>query len=241
MSTDLLIGVACELERRERSAAPLRNTLPDDYVGRLVGLGATPLLLPVSEDRSRYDGVYDQLAGVILPGSDDIPPAHYGQEPHPSLKPMPNVQFHAWTRFVELLLSRPKPLLCVCGGLQVLNVALGGSLIQDLPTQTDSTICHHSHQEADAVHAIEVAPDSRLAQIIGPGCCEVNSAHHQAIDRVGDGLRVTAVCPDDGVVEAVERSDHPFLLAVQWHPERFRSGDSSTRLFAAFIDACRSS
>jgi putative glutamine amidotransferase len=240
LSSDLLIGVACELERRERSAAKLRNALPSDYPDRLVECGATPVILPVSKDRSRLSDTYDRLAGLMLPGSDDIPPAHYGQEPHPSLVLMPDVQFLTWVKLMELALARPKPLLCICGGLQVVNVALGGTLVQDIPSQARSTVCHHSHSEVDAAHAIEVEQASHLSRIIGAGCLEVNSAHHQAVDRLGDGLSISAVCPDDGVVEAVELVKHPFFVAVQWHPERFRAGNSSTQLFAAFVDACRS-
>jgi putative glutamine amidotransferase len=132
-------------------------------------------------------------------------------------------------------------LFAICGGLQVINVALGGSLIQDIPSQIESSVCHRNPTPPDATHEIEIEPTSRLAGILGATRATVNSAHHQAIDCVADALVITARCPDDGIIEAVEMPDQPFLVAVQWHPERYFEGDSSRRLFDAFVRACRTS
>ena len=234
-----LIGITCELEKHADIPVKDKNALCCVYSDAVSRAGGIPVLIPVSEDRSPLAELYDNLDGIMFSGSDDIHPSRYGQQPHPSLTLMPAAEFETWVAVLHLVLAEPKPLLAICGGMQVVNVALGGSLIQDLPSQTNSTVCHHSHAHPDALHAIDVDPGSQLSSILGSGRVTVNSAHHQAIDRLADPLTVTARCPDDGIIEAAEINNHPFLIAVQWHPERHFQHDTSQRLFSAFVAACR--
>ncbi len=240
MANTLLIGAACELERHATVAVKDKNVLNPVYSDAILRAGGIPVLIPTGGTTAQYEQVYERLDGILLPGADDVSPALYGEEPHPSVKLIPDVQYDTWRALIELCLGRPKPLLCVCGGMQVLNVALGGSLIQDIPSQMHSPVCHHSGTQPDAVHEIEIERGSRLGGILACKRAAVNSAHHQAIARVADGLAVTARCPEDGVIEAVEMPDHPFLVAVQWHPERIFEGETSRRLFTTFVEECLS-
>jgi putative glutamine amidotransferase len=213
------------------------NPVTSDAIGRAGGI---PLIIPISEYRSRLEDVFGALDGILLPGGEDIPPSVYGQAPHPTVNLMPEAQYALWQAMLNLALDHGKPLFAFCAGIQVVNVALGGTLIQDIPSQVDSNVCHRNpNRPPDALHPIDVEPASRLADILGRTHLAVNSSHHQAIDRLGQRMVVTARCADDGIIEAAEIQDHPFLLAVQWHPERYFDGDSSARLFGAFIEACR--
>jgi putative glutamine amidotransferase len=158
----------------------------------------------------------------------------------PSEKLMPLSEYEIWAALWRLAIDGPKPVFAICGGFQVLNVMLGGTLTQDIPSQTGSKVSHRNeNRPPDPMHEIDIEADSRLAGILGTTHLTVNSAHHQAVDRVGEGLRITAHCSADGIIEAGEVPEHPFLVAVQWHPERFFEGDSSERLFKAFVQACR--
>ena len=116
MSERPLIGVACELEPRKGSAAPWRCSVPWEYTDAIARCGATPVIVPVSQDRSWLIDLYDRLDGIVLPGSDDIPPARYGQEPHPSLVLMPEAEYESWADLLRLALKTLKPVLCICGG-----------------------------------------------------------------------------------------------------------------------------
>ncbi len=234
-----LIGVACELEKHPQYEVKDKNVLNAVFTDAIVRAGGTPVIVPVSNERAHLTELCRRFDGIMLPGADDIPPTRYGCTPHPSEKPMPESQFEVWRDLLGFVLETGLPTFAICGGLQVINVTLGGSLTQDLPSMTESPVCHRNPTPPDATHAITVEPDSRLAAILGVTSTTVNSSHHQAIDRVGEGITITARCPDDNIVEAAEIRSHPFLVAVQWHPERYFEGDSSRRLFDAFVSACR--
>ena len=211
----------------------LRRTYPD----AVVAAGGIPVLIPPTEDESVLGEILERLNGVIFPGGLDVHPSHFGQELHPTT--MVDEALDALElRLARLSLERPAPVLGICRGQQLLNVATGGSLVQDLP----STGTHHrqSTKRDDLSHDVEVAPDSRLAAIFGATRFQVNSFHHQGVDALGEGLRPVAWSPD-GVVEAFESTRHPWLLAVQFHPEDLvREHTPSQRLFSAFVAACRS-
>ena len=178
------------------------------------------------------------LSGLVLTGGSDIHPARYGQPMNGS----DEVDVDRDQLEVDLLaeaLAADLPVLAICRGVQLLNVAHGGSLIQHLPTsdvhQKRCPGCEPGRHPA--AHGVQIAAGSRLASIIGPGKHEVNSRHHQAADRVGDGLVVSAVAAD-GVIEALERSDRTFVVGVQWHPEdRVLVSEADRKLFEAFAEA----
>jgi putative glutamine amidotransferase len=180
------------------------------------------------------------LDGIVFPGGLDVHPLHYGEaHVHPATEVDPTLDT------LELQLARwavssDIPTLGICRGQQLLNVALGGTLIQDLPSERLPTGVAHRQagQRWELSHTIEVEVGSRLAGILGSTMVEVNSFHHQAVRRLGERLRAVAWSPD-GIIEGVEGTDHPWLLAVQFHPEDLvRFHDPSRRLFRALVRAC---
>jgi len=181
-------------------------------------------------------------AGVVLPGGEDVEPHRYGECPCPKLGPTNAELDEGQLAAARVLLRCGIPSLAICRGMQVLGVAAGASLIQDLPTQRPSTVAHNVKDPKDFLaHEVAAVRDSRLAALCGSTRFEVNSRHHQAV-RAGGAcgpFQITARAAD-GVPEAMEIGDHPFLIAVQWHPENLvRSHGPSQGLFLGLIDAAR--
>jgi len=176
------------------------------------------------------------LQGLLLSGGTDLNPARYGGTPHPGNETPDDARDDLETRLLNEALAADLPVLAICRGMQLFNVAHGGTLIQHLENSAVHVV--RPEDPALAAHQILVEPGTRLAAILGAGAHAVNSRHHQAVDRVGAGLRVTARSTPDGVIEALERGDRRFALAVQWHPEDQARRDASQRkLFEAFAAA----
>jgi putative glutamine amidotransferase len=185
----------------------------------------------------RIEGAFD---GVVIAGGDDVHPQLYGRDVLPEAKVKVDEGRDAidFPLFEEAWRQRV-PSLGICRGMQVMNVARGGTLIQHLPLESPSHIEHRHRKEPDRVHhAVEVRAGTRLAGIAGAPEIQVNSRHHQAVDRPADDFAVTAVAPD-GVVEALEAKDDRWLVAVQWHPENLLRDAASRRLFREFVDEVR--
>jgi putative glutamine amidotransferase len=177
-------------------------------------------------------GVIESLDGLVLAGGDDCDPAAYGEARHPTVEPMdPRRQENDLT-LARLARQRGIPTLGICLGVQMMNVAAGGTLIQDI----DSDIDHASEPADRHRHDVAVDGGTRLGRILGERSLNVNSSHHQAIKQPGDGLRVTAHAPD-GIIEGLEDPRHPFYVGVQWHPEDM-DGERSA-LFGALVEAAR--
>ncbi len=217
------------------------RSLPQ-YIAALQSAGATATVVPLHERQDRVARLLAGVQGILLPGSGfDVDPQTYGEdriaacgEPDPGR-----------TAVDELLLQDAfnlhKPILAICYGVQALNVWRNGSLIQDLAQDGKTLTNHAPGRQITEAHPIKVAPGSKLAKFIPEGgeTIQVNSSHHQALRSVGDNLAVTATCPVDGVIEAVEleSGDH-FVVGVQWHPERtYTSSAFSRAIFAAFVSA----
>jgi putative glutamine amidotransferase len=204
--------------------------------------GGLPVLIPTGIDEATLRGIYDRLDAVLLPGGPDIDPAYYGADRHPTTKVDPardaiEVPLARWAVEDDL------PLFGICRGHQVINVALGGKLIQDIPSEIETTDIPHDmprHLSRDSrLHGVDIAPDSKLGAIMGSPHVAVNSLHHQAVSEVAPGMRITAYSPD-GLVEATEVPGKSFALSVQWHPEDLYEGDETMlRLFEAFVEAAR--
>jgi putative glutamine amidotransferase len=176
---------------------------------------------------------------VLLTGGGDIDPARFKEAPYPSLIEVSPLRDALEIDVVERALDEDVPLLAICRGLQVLNVALGGTLYQDLPTDRPSAVAHSQSEPRDhATHVVKVMGEgTRLASIVGLSELEVNSFHHQGIKQLARGLREVAWAPD-GVIEAVEMDGDRFVVAVQWHPEDLVERDPAARsLFAALTAA----
>jgi putative glutamine amidotransferase len=235
-----LIGITCDLDlghgKDSRTPGRAAHVLYDDYVQAVLVSGGLPVLLPaLMHDESRAAYV-QHLDGLLLPGSPtDVDPACYGEEPHPRLGPINSRRTEFELELVRLALRRELPVFGICGGLQVLNVALGGSLYQDIPSQLPKAYKHSGLPER--AHSIDIIPGTRLATILSRLEMRVNSLHHQAVKLPGQGMLVSASARD-GVIEAVEIPELPFVIGVQWHPERlFAEDEASRRLFAAFVQA----
>ncbi|MDT5297603.1 MAG: putative glutamine amidotransferase [Mycobacterium sp.] len=230
-----VIGLTTYLQQAQTGVWDVKASfLPAIYVeGVTLAGGIATLLPPQPADAEVADRVLDGLDGLVLTGGRDVDPATYGQAPHPTTDE-PARERDAWEfALVQSAIQRGLPVLGICRGAQVLNVALGGTLHQHLP----EVIGHNWHQAGNAkfnTSTIGIVPGTRLAALIGEST-DAQCYHHQAIAELGKGLIATAWDPD-GVVEAVEIPGQQFVVAVQWHPEE-RLDD--LRLFAAIVDAAR--
>jgi putative glutamine amidotransferase len=212
------------------------------YVRAVESAGLTPIIVPPFANPELAARILDAVSGLVLTGGEDVDPSLYGATPHPELGPV-NCS-RDLTELALLAAAREKrlPTLAICRGIQVVNVGLGGTLVQDLPSQHDGAGEHELDDERDSrVHSVQIDPASHLANILGTQLVDVNSIHHQAVDRLGDAMRVSARA-EDGVIEGVE-SDDPdwWMVGVQWHPEELTTTPEpwDRRLFAAFAEACR--
>jgi putative glutamine amidotransferase len=231
-----LIGLTCRYQSHDRYPArdQIGHYVP--YHRSFLAAGALPVLLPVVEDRSTLSRYLDRLDGLVFTGGLDVPPHSYGEPKHPRTEECHPSRWANDRLLAQLVLEQPVPVLAICMGVQLLNVVYGGTLIQHLETE----IQHAAKDPGnDSRHSIVLERDSRLFQILGATEIEVNSAHHQAVDKLAPGLRAVAKALD-GTVEAVEMTDRAFFLGVQWHPERILERPEQRRLFEAFVSACRS-
>lgn len=212
------------------------------YIRALESAGVTPLVVPPLMNAAAAVRVLDGVSGLVLTGGEDVDPRHYGEAAHPELGPVNSARDDTELALVSAARDRGLPTLAICRGIQIVNVALGGSLVQDLPSQRSDVGAHELDDErASRVHGVSLDPASRLASILGAHSVGVNSIHHQAIDRLGHSVQVNARA-DDGVIEGMESSDPQWwMVAVQWHPEELISTPEpwDRRLFAAFAAACR--
>jgi putative glutamine amidotransferase len=163
------------------------------------------------------------LDGIVMTGGPDVDPKRYGGKPHPEVYGVDPERDKSEFALVQAIFEQKKPALCICRGLQVLNVALGGTLIEHLPDEVDDRIIHRGSTEYQS-HDVDVVPSSRLARIVGAGKLASPSWHHQAIRKLAPHLTAVARSAD-GVIEAVEHDEHDELIAVQWHPEHTSAED----------------
>jgi putative glutamine amidotransferase len=222
---------------------PASWVMSQRYILTLTQAGAIPWLIPlVDEDTLR--GIYDELDAVFLPGGADIDPATYGADPHPLCDKTDRDRDRVEVSLATWAMAEEKPVLGVCRGMQLVNVAAGGTLYQDLAEERPGSLKHdyfpfrgQSYARDYLAHEVTVAEGTRLAQRMGAGALKVNSMHHQGVRTLGQGLVATAVAPD-GLIEAIEGDGDAYLVAVQWHPEALTDNDARTRgLIADFIDA----
>ncbi len=213
----------------------------DDYVASVEGAGGRARVLDVSESPRK---LLSELDGVLLTGGGDVDPVLYGEDRHPTVDDAEPGRDEFEIDLARRAVAADLPLLAICRGAQVLNVAAGGTLVQDIPSAVTSELRHSLQEPKNAVaHDVRVTPGSRLEHALGPTVdaahtCRVNSRHHQSVGRVGDGLAASAVAAD-GIVEAIERPDRSFCVGVQWHPENFWRTGEFAPLFEAFVTAAR--
>lgn len=228
-----VIGLLCAHEQEKRD----RWFVATAYIQAIIKAGGIPILIPY-QPKEQIFHILEGLDGLVLPGGDDVDPGRFGENPIAqcgTIDPQWD-DLDLWA--AGFALERNMPILAICRGCQVLNVALGGTLIQDIPTQVRDSIKHA--QQAPrwyASHDISVQSASLLGNIWGNDPKKVNSYHHQSLAKVGKGLRIVASAPD-GIIEAVESSEHRFVLGVQWHPELMTEHyPVAGRIFEHFIQA----
>jgi putative glutamine amidotransferase len=230
-----LIGITCSVGTAPTGAA--RIQLNQTYERAIREAGGLPLLLAPGLDDEAMDQLTGELQGLLLPGGLDVDPARYGAERHPTTEvnaPLDALEFP----LLERALRAGMPVLAICRGIQLLNVACGGSLWQDLPSERPTNLVHPQKQvpRDHLAHGLHLTADSRLAGVLGTSELPVNSFHHQAIRNLGEGLQPVGWA-DDGAIEAVEGPGR-FVVGVQCHPEELvQSQPTWRRLFAAFVEA----
>lgn len=210
------------------------------YVHAIQVSGGVPLLLPYTESEAVIRRFVVLCDGLFFTGGMDIAPARYGEEASERCDETQPLRDALEFAVLREVLPTGKPLLGICRGAQLLNVALGGTLYQDLPSERPSTIAHRQTEgKFDFSHDIIVSPDTPLHRLLGASRIRGNSFHHQAVKAPGHGLRVMAEA-EDGTIEGFWSVDHPYLRAYQWHPERLYDKDENSRaLFSDFISACK--
>jgi putative glutamine amidotransferase len=219
--------------------APCRQMT--DYVESIRRAGAAVAELTAGE---RPEDVVKRVDGVLLTGGGDLDPALYGAEPHATFEAAEPGRDAFDIALVKAAVAANLPVLAICRGMQVLNVAFGGDLVQDIPTEVNGALHHDVREPRFAIaHEVWLSPTSTLFTLMKDDLedgesCPVNSRHHQAVRHVGAGLEVVGTAPD-GVIEAVERTGARFCLAVQWHPENFWRTGEFRPLFEGFVEAAR--
>ncbi|MEA2625534.1 MAG: putative glutamine amidotransferase [Candidatus Binatota bacterium] len=227
-----LIGISAY----DLAGRPEAYYLPKGYVEAVRAAGAQTLILPPGEPD--VDVFLDLADGVLLSGGGDVHPDRYGGAAHDTIYSVSPERDEFESAIVRRALERgDRPLLCICRGMQVLNVALGGDLHPHLPDVFGERVAHRDPERMPTTHGLSLEPQSRIGTMLGVSETSVRSRHHQGIRRVAGDLRAVAWAPD-GVIEAVEHTSHPFCIGVQWHPELQIDDPVEQRLFAAFVAAC---
>jgi putative glutamine amidotransferase len=250
MSKPPLILISPNIESKGQEFADLSISLSARYQQALIKAGGIPLTLPATISREVISESVDRCDGILLTGGEDVDPSLYAKgvpakvKRKVTLTPDGGARDYREIVLIDEVFQQRKPLLAICRGHQVLNVALGGTLIVDIPSQKMSTINHRCmDKRSDMVHEVRLTADSLLAKITGAQKLGVNSTHHQAVNRVAPALRPVAVS-DDGIVEGLELKPSsagwlPFLLSVQFHPERLADRyPEHQAIFDGFAQAC---
>jgi putative glutamine amidotransferase len=211
-----------------------------DYSQAVLDAGGAPVIIPAAQDRKSLEAVLGSVQGLILSGGPDIHPRRYGEEPLAGLGEVDEALDRMELLAAGLAIERDLPLLGICRGIQVLNVALGGTLYQDIASQVPDSICHTPKTDkAVNTHTVRIEAGSRLNEIFGRREMWVNGKHHQAVKDLAPTLRIVARAKDQ-IVEAVEHPRQRFAIGVQWHPEgTWRDDRFSQKLFSAFVQAAR--
>jgi putative glutamine amidotransferase len=215
----------------------------DNYTRSVYRAGGLPIILPMpSGDPGVLDEYLAAVDGLLFTGGEDVHPEFYGDAVRKTCEDIDRERDVFELGLARRALDRGMPTFGICRGIQLLNVACGGSLYQDLSECPGAVPAHRTSREerAHLRHGVRILPDTRLRDIVGSEEVKVTSTHHQIINRLGNGLRASALA-DDGVIEGIEKPDHPFFLAVQWHPERMADAHpDQLALFQALVRSASS-
>lgn len=218
-----------------------RHTLSNTYIKAIIRAGGIPVILP-SGIENDIDALIEQFDGFVLTGGGDVDPSYFGEDPHAELGNIEPERDAFEVALAKELLKNKKPVLGICRGMQVLTVASGGSVYQDMPAQQEGNLHQHIQKAPmyHPFHLVKVEPKSLMGTIVGEETIKVNSYHHQAVKEAGKGFEVVGKA-NDGTIEVVESKEHPFIIGVQWHPEALLEKDDqpSLKLFEKFIEKCK--
>jgi putative glutamine amidotransferase len=212
--------------------------LMQSYINAVMQAGGVPILIPSLIAEDGWDTVYSRVDGILFSGGGDIGLEHSPGEPHPRIDEVDPARDSIELKMVRVAASDGKPFLGICRGCQIMNVALGGDLYTHIPDQLPNALDHSypGNMRTVLVHEVKIEEGTYLAEIFGEPILKVNSLHHQGLKEIAPSLRVAGYAPD-GLVEAIELPDHPFGLAVQWHPEWLSDQETTRNLFRKFIHA----
>lgn len=230
------IGITISYDQKR----PGFHLLREDYVRSVEKAGGLPFVLAPGRPQDAPE-LLERLGGLLLTGGGDVDPSLFGEERHASVTSIVRERDDFEIALAQAALRRDLPLLAICRGQQVLNVAAGGTLVQDIPSQLAGAVNHDPERERwETTHDVQIVPGTRLRAILGRDTVAVNSFHHQSVKDVGRGLVVSARSPEDAVVEALEAPERRFAVGVQWHPESFwNQKHNFSSLFEALVEAAR--
>jgi putative glutamine amidotransferase len=232
-----LIGISVTSKRDTPESAETYE-LQAPYAQAVAEAGGLPILIPNGLQTDTLQALLGNLHGVLLSGGGDVHPKFYGLEVISTLRSVDEGRDRCELAIARCAFEGFKPCLAICRGIQVINVALGGSLIRDIEAEISSSIDHDLHDQPPnkIAHPVRVLRGSKLASLLGENEIETNSRHHQAIQKVSPILRVVGEAPD-GIIEAIEAPEHPFFIGVQWHPERLPDRHESRALFEGLTES----
>jgi len=230
-----IIGITTNQSRNANGQPTV--LLMQSYVHAVMQAGGVPVLVPSHVAEDGWDAIYARLDGILFSGGGDIGLEHAPGEPHPRIDDVDLLRDSIELKMVQAAAVGGKPFLGICRGCQVLNVALGGTLYTHIPDQLPDALDHSypGNMRRALVHEVKIEEGTHLAEIFGEPILKVNSLHHQGLNEIAPALRVAGHAPD-GLVEAVELPDHPFGLAVQWHPEWLVDQEATRNLFRRFVE-----
>jgi putative glutamine amidotransferase len=234
-----LIGIPAQADYRDKSHRPIYGN-NRTYVHAVESVGGVPVLIPMLDDPGLLESLFDHLDGLLLSGGVDLQPRLYHEQPRPYLGEVDERLDEMELFLVQHALQQNMPILGICRGMQLLNVALGGTLYQDITAQCPGSMehCHRKLQRNMLTHNVYIEEGSRAEQIFGSNEIRINSLHHQAANEPGPGVRITGRA-EDGIAELLEVPSYRFVFGIQGHPEElYTTEQSAARLFAAFIQAC---
>jgi putative glutamine amidotransferase len=203
--------------------------------------GALPVMIPCGLQEENLRAIYEMVDAVLLPGGGDVDPHYYHADKHPLTDNIDLLRDETELTLARWAAEDDRPMFGICRGHQVINVAMGGTLVQDIPSARLTPINHDQPDElprSQKVHEVSINSSSRLAGILGTTQVKVNSLHHQSVEKPAPAASVTAYAPD-GIIEALEFPNRRFAISVQWHPEDLQDDETARRLFKAFVDAAR--
>jgi len=229
-----LIGITADFD----SAGPRapHSFLYAEYYEAIRQFGGLPLLIPPYAEPDDLDALIARLDGVVFSGGDDMHPRHYQQQLIPEITLLEPRREQFELALARQLLSQQTPILGICNGIQLLNVAAGGTLFRHLPPDLPELLLHKAPRPAQAFHRVYLDEGTRLREILGQSSLRTNTFHHQSIDAPGEGVALVGRSVD-GVIEAIELPAHRWAIGVQWHPEKMQGDPVQARLFEAFIAA----